>query len=48
LIESRLVKRRGRTVFVETRFLDEAGEELLVFAVTSMREVPLDRGLGDA
>ena len=48
LIESRLVKRRGRTVFVETRFLDEAGEELLVFAITTMRQVPLDRDLGDA
>jgi acyl-coenzyme A thioesterase PaaI-like protein len=48
LIESSLVKRRGRTVFVETRFLDEASEELLVFAVTTMREVPLDRELGDA
>jgi acyl-coenzyme A thioesterase PaaI-like protein len=46
LMESRLVKRRGRTIFVETRFLDVAGE-LAVFAVTTMREVPLDRPLGD-
>ncbi len=46
-IESRLVKRRGRTCFVETRFL-ESGAELAVFALTTLREVPLDRSLGDA
>ena len=46
MIESRLVKKRGRTSFVETRFLDTEGE-LAVFAVTTMREVPLDRSLGD-
>jgi acyl-coenzyme A thioesterase PaaI-like protein len=45
-IESRLLKKRGRTNFVETRFLDETGE-LAVFAVTTMREVALDRSLGD-
>ncbi len=45
-MDSRLVKRRGRTNFVETCFLDEAGE-LAVFAVTTMREVPFDRPLGD-
>lgn len=45
-IESRLVRKRGRTNFVETRFLDDAGE-LAVFAVTTMREVSLDRPLGD-
>lgn len=45
-IESRLVKKRGRTNFVETRFLDAEGE-LAVFAVTTMREVPGDRPLGD-
>ncbi len=44
-IESRLVKKRGRTNFVETRFLTEG--ELAVFAVTTMREVPVDRPLGD-
>jgi acyl-coenzyme A thioesterase PaaI-like protein len=38
-MESRLVKSRGRTHFVETRFLDLQGE-LLVFALTTMREVP--------
>jgi len=47
VVESRLVKRRGRTRFVETRFLDPEGE-LLVFAVTTIREVPMDRPLGDA
>ena len=46
VIESRLVKKRGRTNFVETRFLDPAGE-LAVFAVTTMREVKADRPLGD-
>ena len=46
VIESRLVKKRGRTNFVETRFLDAEGE-LAVFAVTTMREVALDRPLGD-
>jgi acyl-coenzyme A thioesterase PaaI-like protein len=46
-IESRVVKRRGRTVFVETRFLDEGGE-LAVFATTTMREVPNAGPLGDA
>lgn len=47
VIESHIVKERGRTVFVETRFLDPAGE-LLVFAVTTMRRVALSRTLGDA
>ena len=46
IMESRLVKRRGRTNFVETRFLD-ADDSLAVFAVTTMREVKLDRPLGD-
>ncbi len=45
-IESRLVKARGRTRFVETRFFN-VDEELAVFALTTMREVPLDRPLGD-
>lgn len=45
-IESQLVKRRGRTCFVETRFLDAAGE-LAVFATTTLRELPRDRPLGD-
>jgi acyl-coenzyme A thioesterase PaaI-like protein len=46
LIESRLVKKRGRTIFVETRFLDMEGE-LAVFAVTTMREVAMHKPLGD-
>lgn len=46
LIESRLVKTRGRTRFVETRFFHPE-DTLAVFALTTMREVPLDRPLGD-
>jgi acyl-coenzyme A thioesterase PaaI-like protein len=45
-IESRLVKKRGRTNFVETRFLDVEGE-LAVFAVTTLREVAFDQSIGD-
>lgn len=45
-MQSQLVKRRGRTNFVETRFLDLEGQ-LGVFAVTTLREVPFDRPLGD-
>lgn len=41
-IASQIVKERGRTIFVETRFLDPAGE-LAVFAVTSLRRVALER-----
>jgi len=47
VMESRQIVRRGRTDFVETRFLDPEGR-LAVFAVTTMREVPADRPLGDA
>lgn len=46
VIESRLIKKRGRTNFIETRFLDMEGQ-LAVFAVTTMREVSMDRQLGD-
>jgi len=46
VIESRLVKRRGRTHFVETRFFDPE-DTLAVFAVTTLREVRFDRPLGD-
>jgi acyl-coenzyme A thioesterase PaaI-like protein len=46
LIESALVKERGRFRFVETRFLDPSAA-LLVFAVTSLREVEPARALGD-
>jgi len=45
-MDSRLVRKRGRTNFVETRFLDER-DELAVFAITTMREVAQDRVLGD-
>jgi acyl-coenzyme A thioesterase PaaI-like protein len=45
-IESHVVKRRGRTWFVETRFLDGPGE-LTVFATTTLRELAFDRPLGD-
>lgn len=45
-IESRLVKRRGRTNFVETRFFDP-GDTLAIFALTTMRELRADRPLGD-
>ncbi len=46
VMESRLIKKRGRTDFVETLFLD-ADDQLAVFAVTTMREVALDKKLGD-
>ena len=45
-IESQLEKRRGRTSFVITRFFQD--DELAAHAVTTMREVALDRPLGDA
>jgi hypothetical protein len=46
LIESKREKRRGRTHFVGTRFLQD--DELAVFALTTLREVDLSRTLGDA
>jgi len=46
IMESWLVKKRGRTVFVETRFFDPE-DTLAVFAVTTIREVKLDRPVGD-
>jgi acyl-coenzyme A thioesterase PaaI-like protein len=46
VIESRLVKKRGRTNFVETRFFDPE-DTLAVFAITTIRELKLDRPLGD-
>ena len=46
VIESRLIKRRGRTNFVETLFFDPE-DTLAVFATTTMREIELDRPLGD-
>jgi acyl-coenzyme A thioesterase PaaI-like protein len=46
VIESNIEKRRGRTVFVITRFFQDG--ELAVHALTTMRTVALDRPLGDA
>lgn len=46
VMESRLEKKRGRTNFVTTRFVQN--RELAVHAVTTLREVALDRPLGDA
>jgi acyl-coenzyme A thioesterase PaaI-like protein len=46
VVDSRLEKRRGRTCFVVTRFYQDG--ELAAHAVTTIREVPLDRTLGDA
>ena len=40
-VESQLVTSRGRTHFVETRFLGEGGE-LLVFALTTLKDIPLE------
>lgn len=45
-IESTLVKARGRTRAVDTRFYDPE-DTLAVFALTLIREMPLDRPLGD-
>jgi acyl-coenzyme A thioesterase PaaI-like protein len=47
IIESRLVKRRKRTILVETRFYDPE-DTLAVFALTTMREIDVARRLGDA
>jgi acyl-coenzyme A thioesterase PaaI-like protein len=46
VIESQREKQRGRTHVVLTRFLQD--DELAVLAMTTMREVALDRPLGDA
>jgi acyl-coenzyme A thioesterase PaaI-like protein len=46
-IESFLIRRRNRMNFVETRFLDEQGT-ILVFALTTMREIAPEKTLGDA
>ena len=46
-IESFLLRRRNRMNFVETRFLDEQGT-ILVFALTTMREIAPEKSLGDA
>ncbi|MBI1213677.1 MAG: hypothetical protein GC190_19635 [Alphaproteobacteria bacterium] len=46
IIDSRREAQRGRTHFVFTRFLQDG--EPAVLAATTMREVALDRPLGDA
>lgn len=46
VIDSRLLKQRGRTTVVETRFFDP-DDTLAVFALTTIRSVALDRPLGD-
>lgn len=46
VIESRLEKRRGRTNFVLTRFFQDG--ELAVLAATTLRDLEVDRPLGDA
>lgn len=43
---STLERRRGRTLFVATRFFQD--DELAVFALTTMRAMPMGRPLGDA
>ncbi len=46
VIESTEERQRGRTHFVATRFFQDS--ELAVFALTTMRQVAVDRPLGDA
>ena len=46
VIVSQLVKKRGGTNFVESRFFDPE-DTLAVFALTTLREVELHRPLGD-
>jgi acyl-coenzyme A thioesterase PaaI-like protein len=41
LIESRLMNRRGRMCYVETRFIGGGGE-LMAFGLTTMRELDLE------
>jgi acyl-coenzyme A thioesterase PaaI-like protein len=46
VLDSRLEKKRGRTHFIVTRFLQEG--DLAVLAATTLRAVAIDRPLGDA
>jgi acyl-coenzyme A thioesterase PaaI-like protein len=46
VLDSTLEKKRGRTHFIVTRFLQD--DELAVLAATTLREVAVDRPLGDA
>src|SRR5262249_34974369 len=45
-LEARIVRERGRTVMIETRFLDPADGKLLVFALTTLRRVTRSNKLG--
>jgi acyl-coenzyme A thioesterase PaaI-like protein len=47
-LEARIVRERGRTVMIETRFVDPADGTLLVFALTTLRRVARANKLGDA
>jgi acyl-coenzyme A thioesterase PaaI-like protein len=47
-LEARIVRERGRTVMIETRFLDPNDGKLLVFALTTLRRVTRSGKLGDA
>ena len=47
-LEARIVRERGRTVMIETRFLDPGDGKLLVFALTTLRRVTRSAKLGDA
>ena len=46
VLDSSLEKKRGRTHFVVTRFLQD--DDLAVMAATTLRAVAVDRPLGDA
>jgi len=46
LLESEMEKRRGRTCFVVTKFFQDG--TLAAHAVTTMRELAIDRVIGDA
>jgi acyl-coenzyme A thioesterase PaaI-like protein len=46
IVDSTLENRRGRTGFVITRFFQD--DQLAAHALTTMREMPIDRPLGDA
>ncbi len=46
IIESKVEKHRGRTVFVATQFFQDG--ELAVHALTTMREIQAPKTLGDA
>jgi len=47
-LEGRIVRERGRTVMIETRFIEPGDGRLLVFALTTLRRVARSTKLGDA